>query len=315
MPTPYSDTNFHTENIRAFAAEVERLTDGELVIEVHPGGTLVAHAEIADAVQNGDVQIGEVFQSTLSSRSPLFGADGLPFLATSYADAQRLSDAEFDILTRILAEDGLTPLYSVPWPPQGLYSKQEIIDPIDLNGAAFRVNNDILNGFAAELGASPTRLEVSEIPDAFRSGAIDAMMTSATTGVSTQSWEYLDYYYDLQAWLPKNIVFVNSDALAALSEENRQAVFTAAQNASDNGWLLSQINAVEAIKALFDNGMTILTPGQDLADSGEGGAMRQVSPALLTELERASQAIRESWLQTAGSDGQQLIEAFEEGQE
>lgn len=311
MPTPYSDGTFHTVNIRAFADEVERLTDGALIIEIHSGGSLFKHGDIANAVESGEVQIGEVFQSTLSDRSPLFSADGIPFLATSYADAEHLYEAEFELLREVMAADGLVPLFSVPWPPQGLYSRVEITDPAEFAGKAFRVNNATLEQLAQSLGSVPTRLEVSEIPDAFRRGEIDAMMTSATTGASTKSWEFLGFYYDLQAWLPKNIVFVNEEALNALTQDQRDAVFRAARNARSNGWLLSQIDAVEAIKTLFESGMTVLTPGQVLADTGQGGAMREVSPALLDKLAAASEDIKADWLASAGPEGERMLRIFE----
>jgi len=254
MPTPYSDSTFHTVNIRAFADEVKRITGGELVIEVHSGGELIKHADIANAVQSGDV----------------------------------------------------------PWPPQGLYSKVEITDPNEFEGKAFRAYNSTLEQLALALGSVPTRLEVSEIPGAFERGEIDAMMTSATTGATTKSWEFLGFFYDLQAWLPKNIVFANREALNALPQAQQDAVFTAAKNARANGWLLSQIDAVEAVKILFENGMTVLTPGQVLDDSVDGGAMREVSPVLLEGLSAVSEAIKEDWLEKAGTEGEQLLRAFEE---
>lgn len=312
MPTPYSDSTFHTVNIRQFADEVSRLTQGQLVIEIHSGGSLIKHADIADAVESGEAQIGEVFQSTLSDRNPLFSADGIPFLATSYADAERLYNAEYEQLKIILANDGLVPLFSVPWPPQGLYSKVELINPAEFEGKAFRVYNSTLEYFATSLGSIPTRLEVSEIPAAFQRGEIDAMMTSATTGATTKSWEYLNFFYDLQAWLPKNIVFVNKDAYNALSPDQREAVDTAANNARSNGWLLSQIDAVEAVKTLFENGMTVLTPGEDLADTEAGGAMREVNPALLEKLKSVGDAIKASWLDSAGVAGEKLLRTYEE---
>lgn len=312
MPTPYSDSTFHTVNIRQFADEVNRLTEGKLVIEIHSGGSLIKHAEIADAVVSGRAQIGEVFQSTLADRNPLFSADGIPFLATSYADAERLYNAEFEQLKVILAGEGLIPLFSVPWPPQGLYSKVELTDPAEFAGKAFRVYNSTLEQLASSLGSIPTRLEVSEIPAAFQRGEIDAMMTSATTGATTKSWEYLNFFYDLQAWLPKNIVLVNSDAYNALPPDQREAVNTAASNARSNGWLLSQIDAVEAVKTLFENGMTVLTPGQDLADTDSGGAMREVSPAVLDQLKAVGDAIKSKWLDSAGAEGEKLLKTYEE---
>lgn len=296
-----------------FADEVERLTDGDLKIEVHAGGTLHPHSEIADAVATGEVQIGEVFQSTLSSRSLTFSADSLPFLATSYSDAEALYTAEIDVLTELLEKDGLVPLFSIPWPPQGMYSRVEITDPAEMRGMAFRTYNATLEQMATSLGATPTRLEAKDIPEAFRNGEIDVMITSATTGASTKSWEYLGFYYDLQAWVPKNVVFANADALANLSPQNRAAVLEAAQYARENGWLLSQIDAVQAVKLLFENGMTILTPGNAMSsDENDGGSMREVSPAMLNELMRIGQDIQDNWRQEAGPDGNAILNNYVE---
>ena len=313
MPTPYSESTFHTVNIRMFAEEVERLTGGELKIEIHPGGTLFPHGEIATAVADGKAQIGEVFQSTLSSRNPAFSADSIPFLATSYGDAEVLYAAEADILTQLLKEEGLVPLFAVPWPPQGMYSRVEIADPAEMKGMAFRTYNATLEQLAGSLGAIPTPLEAKDIPEAFLNGEIDVMITSATTGASTKSWEYLGFYYDLQAWVPKNLVFANADALAALTPENRAAVFEAAEFAKENGWLLSQVDAVVAIKTLFENGMTILTPGSAMSsDATDGGAMREISPALLDRLEKIGAEIQVDWTKEAGQSGSGILNTYRE---
>ncbi len=312
MATPYGEKNFHTRNIQLFAEEVERLTDGSLKIETHSGGSLLPHGEIAQAVIDGEIQLGEVFQSTLSGREPIFGADGLPFLASTYAEAEALATIEKEYIARAMDDLGLIPLFSVPWPPQGLYSTVELTDPSEFEGASFRVNNDILTNFAESLVAEPIRLEVSELPDAFRSNRIDIMMTSASTGVSSQSWEYLGYYYDLQAWLPKNIVFVNREAFSALSSEEQQAVTEAADYARSNGWLMSQIEAVESVKVLFDSGMTIVTPGEALSDASSGGSMQSVEPAILERLDQAGEDVRNQWLESAGASGRSLLNAYEE---
>src|SRR5262249_37017997 len=90
MPTPYPATNFHTENIMQFVADVEKATGGKLKIQVHPGASLFKATEIKRAVQGNQAQIGEILISGYANEDPIFGVDSVPFLATSYADAEKL---------------------------------------------------------------------------------------------------------------------------------------------------------------------------------------------------------------------------------
>jgi TRAP-type C4-dicarboxylate transport system substrate-binding protein len=307
MPTPYGAGNFQTQNAQAFADEVARETNGAVTITLHPAGSLYAHGDIPRAVMEGDAQIGEVLLSTLSSMHPAFGADSLPFVATTYSEASALWEEERDVLTRLMRERGLIPLYAVPWPPQGLYSLNEMTSGANLRGTAFRTYNAMLDQLAQSVGARPTQVEVKDIPDAFRDGRIDVMLTSATTGVITQAWDYLDVFYDIQAWLPKNIVFVNAEEWNKLDRETQVIILRAARNAEDRGWLSSMVDAVEAVKTLFDNGMVILTTDSEVMTDASGGQMRGVDPQLVDALRNAAQQIKADWIRSAGADGQIML--------
>src|SRR5690606_3312557 len=126
LPVPYGDSNFHTKNIRQFAENIEKATNGELKIVVHSNGSLIKHPEIKKSVRQGIVPIGEILESIASNESPIFGVDSIPFLTASYEDARKLYAAQKPYLEKLLEADGLMLLYSVAWPPQGLYTKREI---------------------------------------------------------------------------------------------------------------------------------------------------------------------------------------------
>src|SRR5215208_2053859 len=87
LPTAYASANFHTANIERFAAGVKQASGGKLSLKVHSGASLYKMPEIKRAVQTGQVPIGEVLMVTLVNENALFAVDGLPFLASSYADA------------------------------------------------------------------------------------------------------------------------------------------------------------------------------------------------------------------------------------
>jgi len=264
MPVPYSDKTFHTVNISKFAADVKGATNGGLNITVHSAGSLIKHAEIKNAVRSNQVPIGEFFLSRLSNEDAAFGIDSQPFVATSYDDAAKLWAAQKPAVTKLLAKQNLIPLFSVPWPPQGLYTKGEIKTTADLSGLKFRAYNAALETFAKMAGAAPTQVSAPDIPQAFSTGQIEAMITSPSTGANSKAWDFVSHYTPINAWVPKNIVVVNKTAFEALDETTQKAVTEAAAAAETRGWELSKAETAAKTAILKDNGMVIVEPSSEL---------------------------------------------------
>lgn len=266
MPTPYADAIFHTENVLTFADEVRTATDGGLDITVHSAGSLFPHGEIKNAVRSRQVQIGEFFLSTLSNENAAYGLDSQPFLATSYDQAQALWEAQEPVVEALLAEQGLKPLFSVPWPAQGLYTNGEISTVEDLSGLRFRAYNAQLEAFAQAAGTAPVQVEAPDIPQAFATGQVEAMITSPSTGANSAAWDFVSHYTPIDAWIPKNVVVVNARVFDALPEDMQQAVLDAAEAAEARGWEMSKAEAEEKTQILRDNGMTVVEPSAELTE-------------------------------------------------
>jgi len=280
MPTPYSDGVFHTANIIQFAADLKAATGGEFDITVHSAGSLFKHADIKNAVRSNQVQIGEFFLSRLSNENAAFGLDSLPFLATSYGDAARLWAAQKPVITKLLAKQGLIPLFAVPWPAQGLYTKSEIKTVGDLAGLKFRAYNAALETFATLAGASPTQVEAPDIPQAFATGQVEAMITSPSTGASSKAWDFLSHYTPINAWVPKNIVVVSKRAFDALDADNRAALLSAAATAEKRGWAMSKAEAAAKTKIMADNGIIVVQPSAELM-----AGLKKIGAKMLADLE------------------------------
>jgi len=295
MPTPYPDKTFHTQNIAIFADDVSKATNGELQIKIHSAGSLFKHPEIKNAVRGGQVPIGEFFLSQLSNDNQVFGADSQPFLATNYDEAKKLWEAQKPVVTELLDKQGLMPLFSVPWPPQGLYTKKEIKTVEDLKGIKFRAYNATLELFANKIGAAPTQVEVPDLPQAFATGRVEAMITSPSTGANSKAWDYVTYYTDIQAWLPKNIVVVNKKAWRKLDKGVQDAVLAAAATAETRGWEMSMKETAEKTAILKENGITVVTP----------------SPELMAGLKEIGASMLEEWRTKAGAEGETLLKAYQ----
>ena len=264
MPTPYGDATFHTQNITQFAEEVAAATDGALEITVHSGGSLFPHGEIRNVVRSGQVPIGEFFLSLLVNDDAAFGIDSQPFVATSYEDAARLWEAQEPVITELLAEQGLIPLFSVPWPAQGLYTNGEIATVEDLAGLRFRAYNAALEEFATLANAAPVQVEAPDIPQAFATGQVEAMVTSPSTGANSTAWDFVTHYTPINAWVPKNIVVVNERAFRRLPEDVQAAIMAAAEAAEARGWEMSAAEADAQTAVLATNGMSIVEPSAEL---------------------------------------------------
>jgi len=294
MPTPYPDKTFHTVNIIQFAKDVEADTGGKLKIKVHSAGSLFKHKEIKGAVRSGQVPVGEFFMGLLANENPAFGIDTQPFLATTYKDAEKLWKAQRPVVEKLFDKQGLMVLFSVPWPGQSLYTKKPINQVSDLKGLKFRTYNPTLDKFARLVGAAPTQVQVPDIPQAFATGRVEAMITSPSTGANSKAWDFVSVYTNIQAWMPKNVVVRNKKAFRKLDESTKAAVLSAAKAAEIRGWDMSRKETAAKTAILAKNGMKIVTPSADLMKG-----LKAIGATML-----------EDWKKAAGAEGKTILDAY-----
>lgn len=239
LATAYPAGNFHVRNLVRLSSELGEATAGKLAVRVHPGGSLVAGPDIRGAVQSGKVACGEVFGPSLASMHGTFALDAVPFLATTYASARKLWDTVRETCVGELAKQGLTLLFSVPWPPQGLFSAVPLTLASDLQGLRMRENSPPVKRLAELAGMVPVRVETPELAAAAAERRIDLVFTSAAQGLDTQLHESLPYYYEVNAWLPRNVVFMHRATHERLPAAQREALAKVARQAEERGWAAS----------------------------------------------------------------------------
>lgn len=294
VATPYPDGNFHTRNMRAFIEQVQAAAGGRLQIQLHSNASLLRMPEIKRGVQTGQAQIGEILISNFENEDPVYGLDVVPFLATSFADAKKLWAAQKPVLEKKLAAQGMISLFSVPWPPQGLYAKKEITQLSDMKGLKFRAYNRGTSRIAELTGAQPITIQAAELSQALATGKADSFISSGATGVDSKVWEQLTHFYDTQAWLPKDLVLVNKAAFDKLDEATRKIVLEEAAKAEVTGWAESERLAKGFLETLAKNGMKVAPPSAKLA----------------AEYKELGQKLTQEWLEKAGAEGKALVDAY-----
>jgi TRAP-type C4-dicarboxylate transport system substrate-binding protein len=294
MPMAYNDGNFHTINGKLFVEAVNTCTGGELQITVHGGGSLFKGNEIKRAIQTGQAQIGERLLSAHANENAVFGFDSVPFMATSFEDSEKLKKAANDVLSKVLDKQNLVVLYSVPWPPQGLYFKKEINSTADMKGIKFRAYNAATARLAELSGMLPVQIEAAELVQALATGVADSFISSGSTGYDKKVWEHLSHFYDTQAWLPRNTVFANKKAFNALPKQSQNCLKSSAMLASAAGTARSEQLTGWYLSELAANGMQVAPPGDKLK-----GELQGIGATMSAE-----------WGKAAGADGKAIIDAF-----
>jgi TRAP-type C4-dicarboxylate transport system substrate-binding protein len=294
LPGAYPANNVHTENLQQFATDVDKASGGKLKITLHPNASLFKAPEIKRAVQGNQAQAGEILLVNYENEDPLYGLDGVPFLATSYAEAMKLYRASRKALEDKLGRQGMMLLYTVPWPPQGIFTNRTLDSAADMKGLKWRAYSPATSKIAELVGAQPVTVQAAEVSQALATGVIDSYMSSGATGYDSKTYEHLKHFYDTQAWLPKNAIIVNRAAFNALDKPTQAVVLKAAADAETRGWKLSEEKTGWYVDQLRQKGMTIDKPSEHLTAD-----MRKVGNVMLAD-----------WLRKAGPEGKKVIDQY-----
>ena len=294
LPSAYPGSNFHTENLTQFAKDVDAATSGKLKIQVHDNASLFKAPEIKRAVQGNQAQAGEFLMVNFQNEWPLWGLDGLPFLATSYTDALKLYQASKPTVQKKLAEQGMMLLYAVAWPPQGIFGKKQLASAADLKGVKWRAYSPATARIGELVGAQPVTVQQAELSQAMATGVVESYMSSGSTGYDTKTYEHLKFFADTQAWLPKNAVVANKKAFDALDKATQDGLLKAAADAEKRGWATSEKKTGEYLDLLKKNGMTVYPP----------------SAQLKADMQKVGETMLKEWLDKAGLEGKAVVDAY-----
>jgi TRAP-type transport system periplasmic protein len=294
LPSGYGANTLQVQNLQQFAADVKAGTGGKLELTLHPGASLYRANEIKRAVQTAQVNIGEFIVSGAANENPIFGIDSIPFLATSYAQAKKLDQASRPALEALLQRQGMKLLFTVPWPPQSLYTLTPVNSLADLRGTKMRAYNPATTRIAELLGAQPVTIQLAELPQGLATGAVQNFLTSSASGVESKLHEQVKHFYAVAAWLPRNITVVNLRAFNALDKATQDALMAAARTAETRGWALSERLDGEYLDELQKQGMSV----------------DREATKLKAELQAIGERMTNEWLERAGADGKAIIDAY-----
>ena len=294
LPAAYPADNPQSVNLIAFAKDVATATSDKLQITVHPAASLFKAPEIKRAVATGQAQMGEELLSIHENEDPVFGLDVVPFVAVSFPEAMKLYKASKPTIEKKLAAQGIMLLFAVPWAPQGIYAKKELNTIDDMKGLKWRAYNVGTARIGEIVGAQSVTVQAAELPQALATGVVNSFMSSGGTGYDSKAWESLKYFYDVQAWIPKNLTIMNKAAFDALDQPTKDAILKAAATAEARGWKAWEDKTNWYLGELKAKGMKVQPPSTELKDG----------------FKKIGDQLTDDWMKKAGTEGQSIVDAY-----
>lgn len=290
----YPEDSYFTKNLRQFAEEIEKETKGELKFDIRTNGTLIKHDAIKRAVQSGQIPIGEVRLGVYGNEGAIYNLDSIPNVAANLDQAWKLMEASKPYFDKVFADNGMRIVTYVAWPGQGFYTKTEVNTPADFKGKKLRIYSQPTQRMGDLLGFEAIILPFAEVPQAFATGMIDAMYTSAQTGIDTQAWDNTKYYMYTGTQHTKNAIMINERAFRRLSPEVQKIVLAAGERATKRGFEMAKAAEGETLDTLRKNGMNV----------------KMGTPEVQAALDKAGVVLMEEWRATANPEELAVLDTY-----
>ncbi|MGI9476790.1 MAG: TRAP transporter substrate-binding protein [Hyphomicrobiaceae bacterium] len=297
LPIVWPDGNFHTKNVKMFAEEVKKATNGDVVINVHSGGSLgFKGPEMLKVVRDGLAPIGELLLNQQVGEAPLLGLEATPYLCSGYDDLTKLHKHWVPEVAKVMEKSfNQKLLYVVPWPRQYVYTKVDTKSVAGLKGIKIRTYNKTTTSMFNRIGMTAVQLPWGEVVPSLAAGTIDAVTTSASSGVDGKFWEFLKYTYPTSHVWSSNALSVNLDAWKKLSQKNRDAIVAVAKRLQPKFWDISKAEDDAKLKILTDNGIKLGT----------------VTPAMLKEMQDKTKPMLQEQIKSIGGPAGAIIKAYQ----
>ncbi len=295
MHLNYGQNNFHSQGAQRFADRVKEVTNGQLVIRLHPGAALgFKGPELLRAVAEGQLSISEIPTGMVEGDAPVLALTAQPFLSTNSFEQRLLYQLAKPTYRKVLKKFNQFTLYTSVWPFSGIYTQRPVQSVSDLKGLKMRVYDGTGLSFGKLTGIAARKMPFSEVYPAMKAGLLDSMYTSSVSGVDAKSWEILDYFTRINILGPVNMINVNLDAWNKLPRDIQRAVEEVAIQMEDEMWNLTGDMDRNSTKTLKEKGVKVL----------------EVNQKFRVELDEVGQKLRDQWLKKAGKDAQEIISLY-----
>ena len=285
--------NFHTIGVEKFASLVKDYTKGSVNITIHPGSSLVKGNPLK-AVKDGTVAMADMFIPFTAGGGKAFGISALPFIAQSYEDAYKLYQISKPAYDKVAKKWNQKLLYSVTWPPSGFYGDRKLESLADLKTFKTRTYDKNSANFTNGAGGNAVALPWAEVYSALRTGMVNSVITSSSSGKDGKFWEVLTDFTKISYAYPLQAVTINLDYWNSLTKDQKDAMLKAATEIEKEQWEVVRVEDKDALDTMAKNGMKI----------------SEASDTLKAELSKVADKMLAEYLSDANKDIKKIFEEY-----
>lgn len=281
----------HTEAMNVFKEEVERLSGGQIEVEVYHSGQLFGQEGEQTAVRRGTVDMVYTSPPWLSEFIPYMSMFAAAYTFNGYEHMRAVYDGEIgaQLFEDVVEELDIRPLSAFYLGTRQLNLVEdvgEVRTPQDMEGVKLRVPGSpswIAMGRA--LGADPTVMDFNEVYLGLETGSIDGQDNPLPTDRNAGFYEVTEYIVLTDHVVDTVWPTMNEAKWQSLTSEQQEWVREALETAKEFADEMNLDNEAELVQFFRDEGLTVIE------DPNKDAFMEYARESYLTE----STEISDNW--------------------
>jgi TRAP-type transport system periplasmic protein len=236
--------------------EVRQKTNGDLLINLHLGGSLPIKADsITAALADNVIQFGD--DGFATGTIPITGVLRLPMLLQSPADLAKAMNIVRPYLDTAYGKRGMEVLGQYSYPFQVVWGRKKITSLTDIKGLKLRVTSVEQGEFIRRFGGVALTMGSPDVAAALDRGVVDGGLT-ASSGGGLLWHDLLKYRFAFPVSYVNSTYVVNKEAMEKLSPTTQKVLREAAVTWTD--WATKEMIRLEDdVTAQFGREGMILT--------------------------------------------------------
>lgn len=287
-------------NTHFFAEELNRISGGEMTVEVYDSAQLFKGQEVPQAISSGAIDLGIALADEYAGSIPAAGIFSVAFLFPDYETLAKAADrkGEFrQIFDEMILSAGSRVLWWQDYGPVQMLSKDTpVAMPTDMSGKMVRAMGKPTGDLIEAAGGSAVVIGGSEQFVAYQRGVVDIGMSGTTAIKSRALYEVMDQVTMTNHGLAEFIAVINPALWDDLSDQEKQWMTEAAIAAEEKMRTGTESENVEAAKWLVDEGHATVT---------------ELTEEQLAAWKEATQPAVDRFREESGEQGASLLSALD----
>mgnify|MGYP001944796827 CR=1 FL=1 len=257
----FTDTHPGGVFLDKFAEEVEKATNGEVVIQVNHNAVLGSEMDQMQQMQAGNLDMSLFYGiSNFQALEPVFGVEELPFIFSDLEHARAAHEGEYgEKVKSMLKEHGFEVIsYWENGFRHFTNNTRPIVEPSDMEGIRFRsaevpLRLEMFN----LLGANAVSMGFDELFTGLQQGTVDGQENPLATIYTSKFYEVQDYL-SLSGHIYNSApLIISSSSLAKLTDEQQEIIFEIAEELKVEQYQMLDEESEKLQETLAEEGMEI----------------------------------------------------------